>query len=103
MAGTSLRKLVETRRATGNFVVDIDTYIAAAKQSISRGEVFGSVVEIRGRSISISNRPMPDGGWVATHEDITERQRRAQPPHPPPRPGGPRPPPGMCPSAFPRR
>jgi NO-binding membrane sensor protein with MHYT domain/methyl-accepting chemotaxis protein len=78
MPGTSLRKLLETRRATGNFVVDIDTYIASAKQSISRGEVFGTVVEIKGRSISISNRPMPDGGWVATHEDITERQRRSQ-------------------------
>jgi len=78
MPGTSLRKLLETRRATGNFVVDIDTYIASAKQSISKGEVFGTVVEIKGRSISISNRPMPDGGWVATHEDISERQRRSQ-------------------------
>ena len=26
-----------------------------------------------GRTISISYEPMPDGGWVATHEDITER------------------------------
>jgi len=78
MPGTPLRKLLETRRQNGNFVVDIDTYIASAKQSISRGEIFGTVVEIKGRSISISNRPMPDGGWVATHEDITERQRRSQ-------------------------
>jgi hypothetical protein len=78
MPGTPLRKLLETRRASGNFVVDIDTYIASAKQSISRGEMFGTVVEIKGRSISISNRPMPDGGWVATHEDITERQQRSK-------------------------
>ncbi len=78
MPGTPLRKLLETRRQNGNFVVDIDTYIASAKQSVSRGEVFGTVVEIKGRSISISNRPMPDGGWVATHEDITERDRRSK-------------------------
>jgi methyl-accepting chemotaxis protein len=78
MPGTPLRKLLETRRQNGNFVVDIDTYIASAKQSISRGEVFGTVLEIKGRSISISNRPMPDGGWVATHEDITERDRRSK-------------------------
>jgi methyl-accepting chemotaxis protein len=78
MPGTPLRKLLETRRQNGNFVVDIDTYIASAKQSISRGEIFGTVVEIKGRSISISNRPMPDGGWVATHEDITERDRRSK-------------------------
>jgi len=28
-----------------------------------------------GRTISITNQPMTDGGFVATHEDITERQR----------------------------
>jgi diguanylate cyclase (GGDEF)-like protein len=28
-----------------------------------------------GRTISIQSQPMPDGGWVATHEDITERRR----------------------------
>ena len=28
-----------------------------------------------GRAIQIVNEPLPDGGWVATHEDITERRR----------------------------
>ncbi len=28
-----------------------------------------------GRLILISRQPMPDGGWVATHEDITDRVR----------------------------
>jgi diguanylate cyclase (GGDEF)-like protein len=28
-----------------------------------------------GRSIHIVNEPLADGGWVATHEDITERRR----------------------------
>jgi diguanylate cyclase (GGDEF)-like protein len=28
-----------------------------------------------GRTVSISRQPMPDGGWVAVHEDITERRR----------------------------
>src|SRR2546430_12152717 len=33
------------------------------------------VVETRdGRSIQIVNEPLADGGWVATHEDITERR-----------------------------
>ena len=27
-----------------------------------------------GRSIHIVNQPLADGRWVATHEDITERQ-----------------------------
>jgi diguanylate cyclase (GGDEF)-like protein len=28
-----------------------------------------------GRTIAIRQQPMPDGGWVATHEDITERRQ----------------------------
>jgi diguanylate cyclase (GGDEF)-like protein len=28
-----------------------------------------------GRVIAISQQAMPDGGWVAVHEDVTERQR----------------------------
>ena len=28
-----------------------------------------------GRKIFIQRRPLPDGGWVATHEDVTEQKR----------------------------
>jgi diguanylate cyclase (GGDEF)-like protein len=28
-----------------------------------------------GRLICVTREPMPDGGWVATHEDVTERHR----------------------------
>jgi diguanylate cyclase (GGDEF)-like protein len=28
-----------------------------------------------GRIIAVSQQPMPDGGWVAVHEDVTERRR----------------------------
>jgi methyl-accepting chemotaxis protein len=31
-----------------------------------------------GRLVRVVRQPMPDGGWVATHEDITERQRLEQ-------------------------
>lgn len=35
-----------------------------------------TVVELsNGKSIAIHHRPMPDGGWVSTHDDITERRR----------------------------
>ena len=35
-----------------------------------------SVVELcTGRIIAIHRRPMPDGGWTSTHEDITHRSR----------------------------
>ena len=28
-----------------------------------------------GQTLSVSHQPMPDGGWVATYEDITQRRR----------------------------
>jgi diguanylate cyclase (GGDEF)-like protein/PAS domain S-box-containing protein len=38
-----------------------------------------TIVELaNGRVIQIRHRPMPDHGWVATHEDITERHRTEQ-------------------------
>ena len=36
------------------------------------------VISAEGRTMSISNRPMAGGGWVATHEDITERRDAEQ-------------------------
>ena len=31
-----------------------------------------------GRKIFIQRKPLPDGGWVATHEDVTEQKRGEQ-------------------------
>jgi diguanylate cyclase (GGDEF)-like protein len=31
-----------------------------------------------GRKIFIQRKPLPDGGWVATHEDVTEQKRSEQ-------------------------
>jgi hypothetical protein len=34
------------------------------------------VIELNdGRTIAIVNQPMPGGGWVSTHEDVTERRQ----------------------------
>ena len=48
-------------------------YIADLLSSITKGKTISSVREHQGRFISIANRPMVDGGWVATHEDVTEQ------------------------------
>ncbi len=76
--GTSQRQLLQYRRAAGSLIcVDIDEHIAAVKRAISQGEVV-KVVEIKGRLITISYRTVTGGGWVTTHEDVTEQRRRAQ-------------------------
>ena len=76
--GCSLRDLLEYRKARGNFSDDPDEYIAAGLRLIAEGKIFTRQTEINGRIISISNRPMDRGSWVATHEDITERRLEDQ-------------------------
>src|SRR5262249_29091098 len=76
--GVSLHDLLKYRRATGTFFQDIDKYVTAAKQRVIEGKIFNNVVEVKGRIISISNRPISGGGWVSTHEDITEQRRHDQ-------------------------
>ena len=75
--GTSLRNIIEHRIAAGSFSGNPDQYIADLLSSILKGKTVANVREHDGRFISIVNRPMGDGGWVATHEDITE-QRMAE-------------------------
>ena len=42
---------------------------------MAQGEVFQTILEPPdGCSIQVLYRPLPDGGWVATLEDITERR-----------------------------
>jgi len=76
--GCTLRELLEYRVRTGTFFQDIDEYVASAKRRVVKGDIFNNIVEVKGRVISIANRPIEGGGWVSTHEDITERRRQDQ-------------------------
>jgi len=67
--GTNLMQVLECRRRMGsNFAVAPEQYVRVnVKQS-------GETQELAdGRTVSIVRRLMPDGGWLTTHEDITER------------------------------
>jgi methyl-accepting chemotaxis protein len=77
-AGVHLRDLLKCRAEMGTFLQDIEEYVAAAKKRVIEGKEYTNVVEIRGRIYKISNRPILGGGWVSTHEDITERRRNDQ-------------------------
>jgi methyl-accepting chemotaxis protein len=69
-----LRELLDYRIKAGNFSGNPDQYIADLLASISKGKTVTNVREHGGRFMAIANRPMGDGGWVATHEDITEQR-----------------------------
>ena len=74
--GMHLASCCMPQQAIGTFVGDPDYYIAEICRAMSqRRDVQPRCIELPdGRTIRV-NQPMPSGGWVATHEDITERRR----------------------------
>jgi len=77
--GTPLTEIVDLRFEAGSFpAMSRDEYLRWRTNVAISAEPTDSIVELRnGRTFKIRHRPMPDGGWVATHEDITE-QRQAE-------------------------
>src|SRR5450631_1238653 len=74
-AGCDIGDLLAARKASGTFAQDPAKYEAELRAAIDQGNTFTHIVELDdGRIIAIVNTPMDDGGWVATHEDITERK-----------------------------
>jgi diguanylate cyclase (GGDEF)-like protein len=72
--GCSFRDLLAHRKETGSFEGDVDEYYLRVMRDIaSRTAIVVDTTD--GRSIEITNHPLANGGWVATHEDITERRR----------------------------
>ena len=50
--------------------------LLGADQVVAENQSSIAVTPLKnGRIVAIHHQPMPDGGWVATHEDITERQQ----------------------------
>jgi diguanylate cyclase (GGDEF)-like protein len=75
--GCYLRDLIAHRNELGFIQVEIDEYCSRILEHVARGETV-TLQSTEGRSIQITHRPLSDGGWVATHEDITERTRQEQ-------------------------
>jgi diguanylate cyclase (GGDEF)-like protein/PAS domain S-box-containing protein len=72
--GCTFREVVAHRQVTGSFTGDADEYSAKVLRDVwQRNSVVIETTD--GRSVHIVNEPLADGGWVATHEDVTERQR----------------------------
>jgi diguanylate cyclase (GGDEF)-like protein len=76
-AGITLAEIVDLRFEAGNFpAMSRDEYLNWRSNIGVSAEPTDSIVELRnGRTFKIRHRPMPDFGWVATHEDITEQRR----------------------------
>ncbi len=71
--GATATEILELRAAAGTTTMDTDAYLANAR-AIQSSDLPGTWINelTDGRAIQVHYRPAPDGGWVATHEDITE-------------------------------
>ena len=75
--GATLHEIIMHRKETGSFEGDANEYIQATLRDIGKEKAV--VIETPdGRAVQIVNEPLADGGWVATHEDVTERRRTEQ-------------------------
>ncbi|HEY1472573.1 MAG TPA: PAS-domain containing protein [Pseudolabrys sp.] len=73
--GRTLASLLEFRIANGSFSSDPGEYRKGLVAAIAQGKTTTAEVKSAdGRVVAVVNRPMAGGGWVATHEDITERR-----------------------------
>ena len=74
--GSTLTEVLTKRVAKGTFSRDPQQYRKDFLTEIAKGRT--TVHEVKstgGRLLLVMNHPMTDGGWIGTHEDITERRQ----------------------------
>ena len=73
--GITLQEVVDLRFEAGSFPdMTPDEYLVWRSNIAVSAEVSDTIVKLKnGRTIKIHHQPMPDLGWVATHDDISDR------------------------------
>jgi diguanylate cyclase (GGDEF)-like protein/PAS domain S-box-containing protein len=74
--GMTVDDLCAIREAAGTAFDEMESYRIELSAAMNRHDGSSCIGEVRdGRTILVVYQPMPNGGWVVTHEDITERER----------------------------
>jgi diguanylate cyclase (GGDEF)-like protein/PAS domain S-box-containing protein len=74
--GCTIRDLLDARIAAGTFPLDPAQYDTELRAALKQRQGLKKDIALDdGRVIAVVNQPMENGGWVATHEDMTERKR----------------------------
>ena len=75
--GTPFARIVEARIANGLHAGNVpEEYVRDLGKTIVENRQAAKVQELSdGRVLAVKHQPMVGGGWVATHEDITEYRR----------------------------
>lgn len=73
--GTTLTKMLAYRTANGTFREDPDVYLVNLRRALATGNSTHREPQLLdGRTVSVSTHPMQGGGWVAIHENISDRR-----------------------------
>jgi diguanylate cyclase (GGDEF)-like protein/PAS domain S-box-containing protein len=74
--GVSLIELIEAEKARGEFEGDVQEHVMDLMIRLSAGEVVRSQFQHpNGKVVSAVHAPLPAGGWIGTHEDVTLREQ----------------------------
>lgn len=74
--GATVEELFAARKKAGTIVKELDFYSTRLWDSVKNRESARWVLElVDGRTISVAYQAMENGGWVGTHEDITEQRK----------------------------
>ena len=71
--------MLQHKKETGVFTGEVEPYCRKILDEMSRGkEMLHYVQASDGRIVLAKNQPLPGGGWVSTHEDVTEQRHAEQ-------------------------
>jgi diguanylate cyclase (GGDEF)-like protein len=74
--GTSLQRILDHRATAGSAPAHRETYFDVVAEAALKGSTASqNILLLDDRMIKISHQPMDNGGYVATHEDVTEAVR----------------------------
>ena len=74
--GMTLREILQERVAAGSYYGDANTHVENRMAAAHDTQRSDSIVELKnGRAIHVVRQPLKTGGWLATHEDVTERRQ----------------------------
>ena len=77
--GCTLQQLLQYRKDTGLFKGDVEPYCRKILDEMNQGKSMLHYVQASdGRIVLAKNEPLPGGGWVSTHEDVTEQRHAEQ-------------------------
>ena len=76
-AGCPFREIISLRIKYDNFfTADVEAFVRDLRAKLDGGLTIKKFANLRdGRIISIVDHPTADGGWITTHEDVTELRR----------------------------